>query len=108
VVKKFQMRLSVYHFGVVIGALIAASERPLKWIAAGCPATREYLSVKIDGNPQLVDTRVWAIHPLNPENRIETDRLIQTARGPENAPIGSRAAPDGDDPGDLRRFSAVQ
>jgi hypothetical protein len=58
--------------------------------------------------PKLVDPRVWAIHPLNPKNRIETDRLIQTDRGPENVPIGSRTAPDGDDLGDLRRVSAVQ
>jgi hypothetical protein len=67
-VTRYQMRISVYHLCVVIAALIAASERPLKWIAAGCPATREYL-FEIDGQRQLVDARVWADHPLNPKNR---------------------------------------
>ena len=52
----------------MIGALIAASEWPLKWIAEGCPATREYLSDEIDGNPQLVDARVWPDRPLSPGN----------------------------------------
>jgi hypothetical protein len=65
----YQMRISVYHLCVVIAAVLAASERPLKWIAAGYPATREYLSVEIDGQRQLVDARVWPDHPLNPKNR---------------------------------------
>jgi hypothetical protein len=68
-VTSYQMWISVYHLCVVIAALIAASERPLKWIAAGSPATREYLSVEIDGQRQLVDARVWPDHPLNPKNR---------------------------------------
>jgi hypothetical protein len=106
VVTRYQMRLSVYHLAVVIAALVAASPRLTAWIVRGRP--REYVPVEIDGTQHLVDARVWPDHPLNPKNRIEPDRLIQTGRGPENDPISSRAAPAGDDPGDLRRVSAVQ
>jgi hypothetical protein len=90
-VTRYQVRLSVYHLAVVIGALVAASERPLKWIARGCPAPREIVHVEIDGELQIFDARVWPAHRLNPKN--QPSPLTYAAPIAEIGSTGGGAAP---------------
>jgi hypothetical protein len=65
-VTRYQMRLSVYHLVVVIGALIAASPRLISWAVRGRPP--EYVFVELDGKMVPFDARVWPYHPRNPSN----------------------------------------
>jgi hypothetical protein len=66
-VTRYQFRLSTYLLTVVIAALVAASPRLISRAVRGRPP--EYVSVQIDGKPELFDARVWPTHPLNPKNR---------------------------------------
>ncbi len=88
-VTRYQFRLSGYLWRVVITALVAASPRLITWIVRG--RAPEYISVEIDGKPELSDVRVWLTHHLNPKNRPSP--LTYAAPIGENGSTGSRAAP---------------
>jgi hypothetical protein len=68
-VKRYQMRVSVYMLGVLLCALTGKGIKLSIWVIAGCPADREYVYVQENGKTAAIDARVWPFHQLNPGRR---------------------------------------
>jgi hypothetical protein len=71
VAAKYQVRLSFLLWMGVLSALAFAGLPYLDWAIRGFPYQPKYVRIVApDGSVHLMDSRVWAIHHLNPKNRV--------------------------------------